>query len=118
MSVNQRESTAKSATMGVGVDAIANPISGTSFGEAVVFQQVTIEGVASMTGSGQFNQLFVSGKVDTVSASGVLTFATGATSGTAVGGSGYSGVFLLAPQGFVPVVVSGVICKIPFFNAA
>lgn len=115
MSVNENESTAKSASMGVGVDAISNPISGTSFPEAVALSTVTVSNVFSATASASFNQIFVSGKFSTTSASGTMSFLT-ATSGTIVAGSGTS-MSGIIPQGYITVVVSGVIGKIPYFGA-
>ncbi len=53
MPVNENESTAKSASMGVGVDAISNPTSGVQFPEMVVFsasalfaQNITVTGTS------------------------------------------------------------------------
>ena len=109
MSVNENESTAKSAAYGAGVDMIANPISGVSFPEQVAFAGLTT------TASASFNQIFVSGKFSTTSSSGTMSFLV-ATSGTIVAGSGTS-MSGIIPQGYITVVVSGVIGKIPYFGA-
>ena len=113
MSVNQNESTAKSAAYGAGVDMIANPISGTSFPEAVVFQQVTIQGVTSITGSANYAQVTVSGLLYTGSSG--LTLVQN-VSGAATGGSGgtFSG---LDPVGYIAFqTAAGAIRRIPYFT--
>ena len=112
MSVNQNESTAKSAAYGAGVDMISNPISGTSFPEAVVFQQVTIQGVTSVTASANFSQITVSGMLRTES-SGIVFIQN--VSGAATGGSGgtFSGK---DPVGYISAQANGAIIKIPYFS--
>ena len=113
MSVNSNESTAKSAAYGVGVDMISNPISGTSFPEAAAFSgPVTASNTFTATASASFTQLFVSGIFNT-GASGYIFLI--ATSGGAAAGSGAS-ISGMIPQGFVTVVVSGAVGRVPYFN--
>ena len=119
MSVNQNESTAKSAAYGAGVDMIANPISGTSFPEQAAFQGVTVAGsatfssITSITGSANFSQLTISGMLYTGSSG--LTLVQN-VSGAATGGSGgtFSG---LDPVGYIAFqTAAGAIRRIPYFT--
>ena len=114
MSVNTRESTAKSAAYGAGVDMIANPISGTSFTEAVTFSDITtFSAPVSINTSATFNQITVSGLLRTES-SGIVFIQN--VSGAATGGSGgtFSG---LDPVGYVAfVTAAGAVRRIPYFT--
>lgn len=119
MSVNENESTARSASQGVGIDAISNPTSGTSFGEQVSLQGVTVAGsatfsaITSITGSASFSQITISGLLRTNS-SGLTLIQN--VSGAATGGSGgtFSG---LDPVGYVAFqTAAGAIRRIPYFT--
>lgn len=107
MPVNENESTAKAASMGVGVDAIANPISGVQFGDPANFG-----GIVTINASASINQVTVSGVFNT-STSGVNFFAF--RSGTATGGSGgtFSG---LDPVTWIAIQVSGNALRIPVWG--
>jgi hypothetical protein len=112
-SVNENESTAKTAAYGAGVDMISNPISGLSFPEAVVFQGITVQGVSTHTGSANFSQLTISGMIFTGS-SGITIVQN--VSGAATGGSGgtFSG---LDPVGYLAFqTAAGAIRRIPYFT--
>ena len=119
MSVNQNESTAKSAAYGAGVDMISNPVSGTSFPEQTAFQGITVAGsatfssITSITGSANFAQVTVSGLLRTES-SGIVFIQN--VSGAATGGSGgtFSG---LDPVGYIAFqTAAGAIRRIPYFT--
>ena len=113
MSVNENESTAKSATMGVGVDMITNPISGTNFGEAVVFgSTATFNGITSIAASASISQITISGLFRTGS-SGITLIQN--VSGAATGGSGgsFSGK---DPVGYIQILANGALAKIPYFS--
>lgn len=114
MSVAENESTARAASQGVGVDAIANPISGVAFPEGAAFSgPVTASSTVIITGSANFSQLTVSGNFRSAT-SGAIAFLM-ATSGGAAAGSGAS-ISGLVPQGFITIVVSGAVGRIPYFN--
>ena len=112
MSVNENESTSKGASQGIGVDMISNPISGTSFPEAVTFQQITVQGISTFSASASVSQMTVSGLFRTAS-SGIVFIQN--VSGAATGGSGgsFSGK---DPTGYIQVVAGGALAKIPYFS--
>jgi len=113
MPVNSNESTGKGAAQGQSFDNLITPISGVSFGGASVFQQVTIQGVATITASANFSQMTVSGLM-TNNASGIVILQN--VSGAATGGSGgtFSGK---DPVGYFAFqTAAGALAKVPYFS--